>query len=91
MRKILPLGSQEWSKVQDIYNQYATENGCSTREIDPLKIKFRNLVDAKKPTGETICPPWVREAKMVDILIHERAVLHALVDPENNDSVDEAK
>ena len=91
VKKILPLGSQEWSKVQDIYNCYASENHRMTREADPLKIKFRNLVDSKKPTGETICPPWIREAKLVDLSIRERAFHNALVDQESGDSVNHEK
>ncbi|KNZ52832.1 hypothetical protein VP01_3433g4 [Puccinia sorghi] len=27
VKKILPLSSQEWFKVQELYNQYASENG----------------------------------------------------------------
>ncbi|PLW53903.1 hypothetical protein PCANC_03784 [Puccinia coronata f. sp. avenae] len=32
---------------------------------DNLKTKFKALVDAKKPTGETVCKPWIRDAKSV--------------------------
>ena len=59
VKQVLPLGSQEWTKVLDIYNKYATENNRMAREVDSLKMKFRNLVDAKKPTGEAVCPAWI--------------------------------
>lgn len=51
-------------------------------------MKFRNLVDAKKPTGEAICPPWIREAKMVDLSFRERAVHNAMLNDENGDVYD---
>ena len=82
---MLPLGSQEWSKVVNIYSQYATENNRITRETDSLKMKFRSLADSKKPTGEAVCPAWIREAKVVDLMIKERAVHNAMVDSENDE------
>ncbi|KNZ62712.1 uncharacterized protein VP01_1231g4 [Puccinia sorghi] len=72
VKTILPLGSQEWAKVQDIYNQYVTTNNRTTREIDPH-------------LNEAICPPWIREAKMVDLSFRERAVHNAMLNDENGD------
>ena len=36
VKKIFPLGSQEWTKVQDLYNVYAAENNWISHEADPL-------------------------------------------------------
>lgn len=67
VKEVLALGSQEWIKVQEIHNIYAIQNDRICRVSNPLKTKFKNMVDQKKPTGETACPPWIREAKSVKI------------------------
>ncbi|PLW45432.1 hypothetical protein PCANC_11890 [Puccinia coronata f. sp. avenae] len=83
--KILPLGSQEWGKVANLYNDYATQKGQVTREQDNLKTKFKALVDAKKPTGETVCKPWIRDAKSVSLSICKRAAHNVVVDRDWSD------
>ncbi|PLW42223.1 hypothetical protein PCANC_12118 [Puccinia coronata f. sp. avenae] len=80
VRQVLPLGSQEWGRVANIYNNWVVENGQMTREQDPLKAKFKSLVNAKKPTGETVCAPWIQDAKSVEMAICERASHNAVVD-----------
>jgi hypothetical protein len=50
------------------------------------------MVDARKPTGKTVCPPWIREAKEIEVLIRKRAVHNTVVDSlgdEENESADE--
>ncbi|KAA1064732.1 hypothetical protein PGT21_012824 [Puccinia graminis f. sp. tritici] len=92
VRQILPLGSQEWSKVQALYNQWAIANDQSERKADPLKTKFRTMVHVRKPTGKTVCPPGICEAKEIKVLIRERAVHNTVVDSlgnEENESADE--
>ncbi|PLW15586.1 hypothetical protein PCASD_21781 [Puccinia coronata f. sp. avenae] len=66
VKQVLPLGSQEWSKVQDIYNVYARENGRQLQESDPLKPKFKTLWDVKKPTGNPHIAEYIRDAKEVE-------------------------
>ncbi|PLW13773.1 hypothetical protein PCANC_10272 [Puccinia coronata f. sp. avenae] len=85
VNKILPLGSQEWGKVANLYNYYATQNSQVMRKQDNLKTKFKALVDAKKPTGETICKPWIRDAKLVSLSICKRAAHNAVVDRDWSD------
>ncbi|KNZ57967.1 uncharacterized protein VP01_2029g1 [Puccinia sorghi] len=79
VKKILPLGNQEWGNVHDICNQYATKNNYMAQEIDSLNMKFCDLVDAKKPPGKSVCPPWIWEAKLVDLLNCKMAVSNAMV------------
>jgi hypothetical protein len=55
------------------------------RKQENLKTKFKALVDAKKPTGETICEPWIRDAKLVSLSICKRAAHNAVVDRDWSD------
>jgi hypothetical protein len=80
VKQILPIGGQEWTKVQDIYNEYARANNCMLCQANPLKTKFKNLSNQKKPTGKSICPPHIREAKDVDNEICIRIASNAVVD-----------
>ncbi|PLW23123.1 hypothetical protein PCASD_15236 [Puccinia coronata f. sp. avenae] len=88
VKQVLPLGSQEWSKVQDIYNVYARENGRQLRESDPLKTKFKTLWDVKKPTGNPHIAEYIRDAKEVEQQIREPAASHACVDKDEYESND---
>ncbi|PLW08587.1 hypothetical protein PCASD_26408 [Puccinia coronata f. sp. avenae] len=74
VKQVLPLGSQEWSKVQDIYNVYARENGRQLRESDPLKMKFKTLWCVKKPTGNPHIAEYICDAKEVEQQIRENGV-----------------
>ncbi|KNZ54300.1 uncharacterized protein VP01_2985g6 [Puccinia sorghi] len=85
VKKILPLGSQEWCKVQDLYNQYPANNNHISRNSDPSKIKFCHSTDLKKPTGKVVCPPWIREAKEVDKAIQNWATHNVLIDNEGDE------
>ena len=82
----MPLESQEWCKVQDLYKQYAVENNWIAWESDPLKTKFWNLANPKKPMGNVVFPPWIREVKHVDKAIHDCAYYHAIVDTFENEN-----
>ncbi|KNZ59690.1 hypothetical protein VP01_167g4 [Puccinia sorghi] len=62
-----------------------TNNNQMARDIDPLKIEFRSLVDSKKPTGDTVCL-----AKLVNVSIRRWAVSNALADEEGLEDDDEA-
>jgi hypothetical protein len=56
----LPLGSQEWAKVQERYNSfYASKNNWAIRKPDSIQNKFCALVNQFKPTGN----PHIRDAK----------------------------
>ncbi|KNZ56214.1 hypothetical protein VP01_2468g4 [Puccinia sorghi] len=58
-----PLGAIEWGFVRDWYNVYGTENNWAPCDLNPLKMKFRALVNHAKPTGDPNCPTYVRDAK----------------------------
>jgi hypothetical protein len=84
VKSFLPLGNQEWARFVDQYNQYATENGQANRELDPLKLKFRALVNSTKPTGDPNIPPHVQAAKETQLAMDKRANVLALNDKESN-------
>ena len=73
VKAFLPLGAQEWMYVQDWYKIYATENNWAARELNPLKMKFRALVNHAKPTGNPDCPTYVRDAKATQKAMDSRA------------------
>ncbi|OAV92035.1 hypothetical protein PTTG_27759, partial [Puccinia triticina 1-1 BBBD Race 1] len=43
VKGILPLGSNEWQKVHELYSDYAARNGRTPRDCEPLKMKFKAL------------------------------------------------
>ena len=69
--------------VQDQYNVYATANNWAARELNPLKMKFRALVNHAKPTGDPDCPTYVRDAKAMQKSMDARAHVIACNDPES--------
>ncbi|OAV98411.1 hypothetical protein PTTG_09757 [Puccinia triticina 1-1 BBBD Race 1] len=88
VKRVLPLGSNDWDRVHELYEQYAIENGRVSRDPDPLKTKFKALVGSKKPTGDPDCPVWIREAKQANVMIKERAHSLAFVDDDNDSEVE---
>ncbi|KAI7946386.1 hypothetical protein MJO29_010913 [Puccinia striiformis f. sp. tritici] len=82
VKEILPLGSNEWEQVHELYSEYARANGRTARDADPLKTKFKALFNSKKPTGNPNCPVHIREAKRANVMINERARSLAVVDNE---------
>ena len=86
VKAVLPLGAQEWGYVLEQYNQYAVDNNRATRDLDPLKIKFRALATHSKPTGDPDCPSHIREAKATLKAMDSRAHMIAC----NDNSADES-
>ncbi|KAA1084474.1 hypothetical protein PGT21_028738 [Puccinia graminis f. sp. tritici] len=85
VKHVLPLGSNDWDRVHELYDQYALEAGRVSRDPDPLKTKFRAMVASKKPTGNPDCPVWIREAKRANIMIKDRACSIAFVDEDDGE------
>jgi hypothetical protein len=85
VKHVRPLGSNNWERVHDLYNQYALETKRSPRDADPLKTKFRAMVASKKPTGDPDCPIWIREAKRANMMIKDRAHSIAFVDEDEEE------
>ena len=85
VKDVLPLGSHDWAEVLTKYNNYAKLNNHAIRDLDPLKIKFRALVNHSKPTGDPDCPTYVREAKATQLAIDKRAEILACEDSDGDD------
>ncbi|POW02902.1 hypothetical protein PSTT_11448 [Puccinia striiformis] len=86
VKAYLPLGRDEWTHVLDQYNRYATSNDRSSRDLEPLKIKFRALVNHTKPTGDPDCPTYVREAKYAQRDMDKRAHVIACADESDDEA-----
>jgi hypothetical protein len=84
VKSFLPLGNQEWARVIDQDNQYATKNGRANRELDPLKLKFCALVNSTKPTGDPNIPLHVWAAKETQLAMDKQTHVLALNDKESN-------
>jgi hypothetical protein len=85
VKHVLPLGSNNWDHVHELYNQYALEAGRVSRDPDPLKTKFRAMVASKKSTGNPDCPVWICEAKRANIMIKDCARSIAFVDEDEEE------
>jgi hypothetical protein len=68
VQSILPRGPYEWDHVTTLFNQHYN----SDWQVDRIKAKFTQLVKARKPTGDPTCPPAVKRAKRLRVMIEER-------------------
>ena len=57
----LPLGSNDWERVQSEYHQDLPA-GWGKRDVDTIKRKFKALRNIRKPTGDPDCPETVKRA-----------------------------
>ncbi|KAH9835181.1 uncharacterized protein C8Q71DRAFT_764520 [Rhodofomes roseus] len=89
VRKLLPLGPDEWSNAKSIYNKWALTEGRPERQVKPLRSKFEALARTPKPTGKAEVPWWVEEAWTIEELINERAHLRTLDDDAGIDGVEQ--
>ncbi|EFP78793.1 uncharacterized protein PGTG_04749 [Puccinia graminis f. sp. tritici CRL 75-36-700-3] len=91
VKRILPLGSNDWNHVHELYEQYVVQNNRLLCDPYPIKTKFKAMVALRKPTGNPNCPVWIREAKHANLMIKDRAKTLAFVDnkDEELDSADE--
>ncbi|PLW21925.1 hypothetical protein PCASD_12860 [Puccinia coronata f. sp. avenae] len=92
VQAFLPLGAQEWERVQQRYNsQYAKVEGRDIRELNSLKTKFRALVTHPKKTGDPDCPKHLCDAKATQNAMDARAHVIACNDPEDEEDEDEVE
>ena len=70
VKDVHSLGSNDWALVHKKFSEWASSNEPPLRDQDPLKMKFDQLANTKKKTGDPSCPPHVRRAKHIarDIL-----------------------
>ncbi|KAI9613265.1 hypothetical protein KEM48_003815 [Puccinia striiformis f. sp. tritici PST-130] len=85
VKHVLPLGSNDWERVRELYSQYADHHQRNQRDAEPLKTKFRTMVNAKKPTGDPNIKESIRYTKRVSNMIKERAYLLSHTDADRDD------
>lgn len=78
VQEVEPFGMNLWAKVENIFNDWATCNDRSLRDIDSLKAKFDRLTNVTKPTGDSSCPLPVRRAKRISGAIMAKAAAVSL-------------
>ncbi|KAH9446208.1 hypothetical protein Pst134EB_024026 [Puccinia striiformis f. sp. tritici] len=88
VKHVLPLGSNDWERVRELYSQYTDHHQRNQRDAEPLKTKFRTMVNAKKPTGDPNIKESIRYAKRVSNMIKERAYLLSHTDADRDDEED---
>jgi hypothetical protein len=70
VESVLPLGPMECEEVAELRVElYPILNCCSAN----LKPKFKDMYNSPVPTGDPTCPPHIRHAKEIFILIQERS------------------
>ncbi|KAH9470348.1 hypothetical protein Pst134EA_007614 [Puccinia striiformis f. sp. tritici] len=92
IKEVIPLGSNEWDRVVDMYNNnYARPNHCALRDEKSIRGKFRHLFQARKPTGDPSIKDFVREAKELWKLMQERAATYKNCDEEDEYESDDPR
>ena len=79
VREHLPIGQDEWEGV--CQEHILAWPNCG-RDYLSIRRKFNQLANKHMPTGETVCPPEVREAKEISALITEKADIEIFEDDE---------
>jgi hypothetical protein len=70
VESVLPLGPMELEDVAELHAELCpTLNSCSAN----LKRKFKEMYNSTVPTGDPTCPPHIRHAKQIFILIQEQS------------------
>ncbi|KAF9034409.1 hypothetical protein BDZ89DRAFT_1130633 [Hymenopellis radicata] len=72
MKAELPIGLKGWNHVGDLYNVWASDNDCPSREVKSLENKFKQLVRTSKPTGDAYCPPEIDRAHEIEELMNDK-------------------
>ncbi|KAI9330661.1 hypothetical protein BD770DRAFT_44734 [Pilaira anomala] len=75
MRKYVPLGTNQWKKVEKEYNASLTEQSFSERHrtFDSLKTMWTRLTEMKKPTGNPTLTRIEKEARQLTKMMDEKA------------------
>ncbi|KAL1739677.1 hypothetical protein HDZ31DRAFT_77433 [Schizophyllum fasciatum] len=88
---LLPIGSREWDRVMNDYNERARAEGRPERDAASLKKKHEQMVRTTKPTGRADCPPEIEMAHEVEHEICNKAGSRELGDSEiesEDDAID---
>ncbi|KAG6904797.1 hypothetical protein DXG01_007088 [Tephrocybe rancida] len=75
-----PLGQKGWLTVGRRFNIWALKNGHPDRTPKLIEMKFKQLAKTTMPTGDGYCPPEVKRAHAIELLINEHACTRDLDD-----------
>ncbi|KAG6904487.1 hypothetical protein DXG01_009598, partial [Tephrocybe rancida] len=75
-----PLGQKGWLTVGRWFNIWAPKNGRPDRTPKSIKTKFKQLAKTTMPTRDGYCPPEVKRAHAIELLINEHACTRDLDD-----------
>ncbi|KAI0558167.1 hypothetical protein FGB62_230g05 [Gracilaria domingensis] len=73
-----PTGANGWARVAQKFNDDITDADKAFRTAESLKDKFDRLIHVHKPTGDPMCPPFVRRAKQINRDIQAKVVAAVL-------------
>ncbi|KAH9464099.1 hypothetical protein Pst134EB_003636 [Puccinia striiformis f. sp. tritici] len=85
IKEVLPLGANEWSRVVDMYNDYAQKNQRAFRDEKSIRNKFKGLHSARKPTGDPMIKDFIRDAKAAFEEMRARAARYENVDVDEDE------
>ncbi|KAK9481936.1 hypothetical protein V1527DRAFT_416090, partial [Lipomyces starkeyi] len=60
-------------------------NGSASRDVGAIRHKFNSLVNFPKSTGDPTCPPDIKRAKEISLMINESVEMADLYDTDIND------
>lgn len=83
------FGANMWARVGTYFNNWATANMRSNREIPSLKSKFYRMASKKKPTEDFLCPSDVHRKKKIARNILENVQAAVLNCESSSDSSNE--
>jgi hypothetical protein len=68
--QVLPIGGEEWEEVANLHSQQYPEH---QRDSVNLRRKFKEMYNARIPTGDPECPEHIKTAKRLHIQIQQRS------------------
>ena len=68
--QLLPIGGEEWEEVANLHSQQYPEH---QRDAVNLRRKFKEMYNARIPTGDPECPEHIKTAKRLHIQIQQRS------------------
>ncbi|KAJ7704953.1 hypothetical protein B0H17DRAFT_1193438 [Mycena rosella] len=91
----LPLGPKGWKTIYKEHSKWSRKHGCPEHGGQSLETKYKQLVKAKKPTSDGVCPPEVKRAHHIESLINEHGTCNlndsdcaANISSDDNDSIE---
>ncbi|KAI7933508.1 hypothetical protein MJO29_016828 [Puccinia striiformis f. sp. tritici] len=85
IKEVLPLGANKWSRVVDMYSDYAQKNQRAFWDEKSIRNKFKFLHSARKPTGGPMIKDFIRDAKAAFEEMRARAASYENIDVDEDE------